>query len=93
MTSHQQMTEFLSKHTDKCQLDRLIAELVCAMNVSQPDVSNEALHDLCASLVYKSNLKLAPQDFVNGDEKWPQITTVVHKYGSDLNKHTIDNRN
>ena len=60
----QQMSQFLSKHTEKCQLDRLIAELVCALNVSQPDASNEALHELCADLVYKNNLELAPQDFV-----------------------------
>ena len=87
------MTEFLSKHTEKSQLDRLIAELVCAMNVSEADVSNEALHTLCADLVYRNILQLAPQDFVNGDDKWPQIKTAVHKFGSALNKHTIDNRN
>ncbi len=56
------------------------------MNVSQPDASNEALHALCADLVYRNNLQLAPQDFVTGGDNWPQIKTVVHKY-------TISHRN
>eukprot|EP01048_Picozoa_sp_COSAG05_P012037 COSAG05_NODE_1179_length_5607_cov_13.007711_2_plen_392_part_00 len=93
MSSSQEISRFLCKHTDKSQLDRLIAELVCAMNVSDPDASNEALHALCADLIYKDRMAIAAQDFVTGPDPWPQISTTAHKYGSVLNKHTLDNRN
>jgi len=41
--------------------------------------------------LWKLRRKIA--DFVTGENDWPQIKTAVHKYGSVLNKHTIDNRN
>lgn len=66
---------FLSKHTDKSQLDRLIAELVCAMHVSDPDASSEGLHALCADLIYKHQMSITPQNFVTGDDPWPEIST------------------
>ena len=88
-----QITQFLCKHTDKSQLDRLIAELVCNLNVSDPDASNGALHALCADLIYKDRMAIAPQNFVTGDDPWPQISTSAHKFGSDLNGHTLKNRN
>ena len=33
------------------------------------------------------------QNFVTGDDAWPDIKTSAHKYGSALNSHTLNNRN
>ena len=66
------MMQFLSKTTDKAQLSNLIAQLVCALDVSDPDASNAALHALCAEEIYKSRLGAAPQDFVTGTDPGPR---------------------
>lgn len=86
------MHSFLSKHTPKAHVSRLIAELVCAIGVSDADASNEALHALCADLVYKHKIAIAPQDFITGADPWPEIKTAMNPYGSALSDKTLQNR-
>ena len=87
------MMQFLSKTTDKAQLSNLIAQLVCALDVSDPDASNAALHALCAEEIYKSRLGAAPQDFVTGTDTWPEIRTSARRYGAQLKERTLLIRN
>ena len=83
---------YLNTQTDKATVSRLIAELVCAIDVSDPDGSNDALHALCAEQVYRKNLAKAPQDFVTGaTDPWPYVRLGA-EYRPQASAKTLGNR-
>lgn len=90
--SSAEMHAFLGKHTSKAQVNRLVAELVCALGVSDADACSETLFTLCAERIYKHKASIAPQDFITGADPWPEIKTACNPYVSTLSDKTLYSR-